>query len=228
MSMRYSLLALLTLAACDPQVDSDHQGTPLATISGSVRNARTAQPDDAEVVVVWINTAGSPDLAVAESANVEGSFPAQFTLDMYEPPVDAVVNEFNGVRFAFAYIIAGVPGTDYTSDEAAEGGILGMEENHLLLYMPEAVPAGSDVSYLLHDAPAAGFHIYAVTRVTDEQREARRTCIDGLADPTFAEIYTLCGGEPRNDFTPLATDLSTSLDITLVDSFDQIDPPDVD
>jgi hypothetical protein len=226
--MHYSLVALAALAACDSQVDGEHMGTPLATIGGSVRNTRTVQPDEAEVVVLWVSTEGSPDLAVAETANVEGTFPAQFTLSMYEPPDDALLNDFSGVKVAIAYIIAGVPGTDYLSEEAMEGGILGMEENHLLVYLPAAVPAGSDASFFLRGTPAPGFHIYGVHKLTEAEQEARLLCIDGLADPTIEAIFTQCGGFQRDDLLPVASDLDTSLDIALVDSFDQIDAPDWD
>jgi len=49
-------------------------------------------------------------------------------------------------------------GSDYSGEDGV--GILGGEENHLVVYLPEAVPAGSDASFILHGTPAAGFHLY--------------------------------------------------------------------
>ena len=222
MSRKLVLLAVV-LAACDSQVDSDHQGTPLAKIGGSVRNVRT-QPivGGAEVAVVWNNSSGSPDLYGSDSVDVAGSFPAQFTLSIFEPPDDYLLNDWQGVKVGVAYIIAGTPGTDYSN----ETGMLGMEENHLLVYVPQAVPAGSEASIVLRGTPAAGFHVYAVHKLTETEQQTRQTCEESLPNPTMQQIYSQCGGSPWfDDFVPVSTDLATPLEINLVDDFSQIDPP---
>jgi hypothetical protein len=163
MSRSLVLTALLVaplaapLVACDSQVDSDHQGTALATLAGSVSNARTQPTGDAEVVVIWENTSGSPDHIAAEAVDVDGSFPAQFKLRIFEPPAAELLNRSDdGVQFGVAYIVAGKAGTDYSSDASAEAGVMGMEINHLLVYLPAAIPAGSDLSYVLRGTHAAG------------------------------------------------------------------------
>lgn len=213
------------LAACDSQVDGDHQGTPLAQIGGSVRNTRTLPTGDAEVVVVWQNSSGSPDIVAADSVEVEGSFPAQFTLSIFEPPADALLNNFNGVKVGVAYIVAGEVGADYSDDDGA--GILGAEENHLLVYLPEAVPAGTDASYILHGTPAAGFHIYNMHKLTDQEQDDRRACQETLPqDAGIPEIFEQCGGFPSfDDFVPLDTDLATPLDVELIDDLSDLELP---
>lgn len=228
MFARLSVLALLVpFAACDSQVDSQHQGQALAKIGGQVRNVRT-QPigNGAEVVVVWQKSSGSPDLTGTESVEVEGSFPAQFTLSIYQPPPTNLLNDWNGVQVGVAYIIAGIPGTDYSDENAAESGLLGMEVDHLLVYVPQDVPAGSEASILLRGTPTAGFHLYGVHKLTDAEKDARRDCIDQLPNPTMQAVYSQCGGEASfDDFVPLTTDLSTPLDIDLVDDPSVIDVP---
>lgn len=221
------LVVLAPLAACDSQVDGDHQGDALATISGSVRNTRSAPIPDSEVVVVWQNSSGSPDLTGADSVDVAGSFPAQFALSIYTPPDAALLNDWDGVKVGVAYIVAGVPGTDYSDDNAVETGLLGMEVDHLLVYVPEAVPAGSQASIILRGTPAAGFHLYSVRKLTEAEQDARAACVDGLgAGATLSQVFTQCGGfSAFDDFVPTATDLATPLSIDLVDDISQIDVP---
>lgn len=219
-------LAALAMAACASQVDGTHQGTALAQVGGSVRNARTLPIDEpSEVVVVWQNTSGSPDLTAADSVEVEGSFPAQFTLSIYEPPADALLNNWFGVKVGVAFIVAGTQGADYSDESGA--GILGLEDDHLLVYAPEPIPANSDAAVLLRGAPAAGFHVYGVHKLTDQEKDTRRACIDGLGESaTMAEIYGTCGGSASfDDFVPLDSDLATPLDIELVDDLDDVDVP---
>lgn len=223
-----SLVAVLApLAACASQADSSYQGEALARIGGSVHNTRT-QPivAGAEVVVVWQNSSGSPDLTGTESVEVEGSFPAQFTLSIFEPPADALLNNWNGVKVGVAYIVAGTPGADY-SDEDSDAAVLGAEADHLLVYVPAAVPAGSDASYILHGTPGPGFHLYGVHKLTSAEKDTRQTCIDGLgAQGTIAAVFTTCGGfAPFDDFVPSPQDLATPLDVELVDDPNTIDFP---
>ena len=52
-SMVLVLSALTTVVGgCDSQVDRDHNRTPLARLSGTVRNQRTQSTPDAEVALV--------------------------------------------------------------------------------------------------------------------------------------------------------------------------------
>jgi hypothetical protein len=221
------LLVLLGAAACDSQVDSNHHGTALASLSGTVRNTRTKPTDSSEVVVVWENTSGSPDIAGADSVGVDGSFPAQFQLSIYEPPDPRLINNWNGVKVGVAFIVAGVPGTDWSKDTSVMEGMLGMEVDHLLVYLPQDIPAGNDVSYLLRGTPSKGFHIYGVHKLTDAEKATRSACIEALGPrPPIALEYTQCGGSAIfDDFVPLDTDLATPLNIDLLDDPSTIDPP---
>jgi hypothetical protein len=220
------LIALAPLAACASQVDSSHQGTALAKLGGSVRNTRTLPvATGSEVVVVWQNSSGSPDLTGTDAVEVDGSFPAQFTLSIYEPPAPELLNDWHGVKVGVALIVAGAPGTDFSNDDGA--GILGIEDDHLLVYVPAAVPAGSAAAAILHGTPAPGFHLYGVHKLTDAEMDTREQCVAILGpDPTVQEIFGACGGFSHfDDFVPLTTDLATPLDIELVDDIEAIDVP---
>lgn len=218
-------LAILALAACDSQVDGDHQGTPLAEIGGSVRNTRTLPTGDAEVVLVWQNSSGSPDITATDAVEVDGSFPAQFTLSIFEPPPDALLNNFNGVDVGVAYIVAGELGADYSDEDGA--GILGAEENHLLVYVPDGVPAGSDASYILRGTPAPGFHIYNMHKLTEQEQTDRAACVETLGnEASIPETFEQCGGFPSfDDFVPTTTDLATPLDVELIDDLSDLELP---
>lgn len=220
------VLALAPLTACASQVDGSHQGTALAKIGGSVRNIRTLPVSaGSEVVVVWQNSSGSPDLSGADSVEVEGSFPAQFTLSIYEPPAPELLNDWYGVKVGVAFIVAGEAGTDFSNDAGA--GILGIEDDHLLVYVPAAVPAGTAAATLLRSTPAPGFHLYSVHKLTDAEQATREACELGLGDgATIQQIFTSCGGYSSfDDFVPLSTDLATPLNIDLVDDLDSVDVP---
>lgn len=222
------ILALLIAcgAACDAQVDADHRGSALAALSGTIRNTRTLPVGEAEVVALWY-VDGPVDRAVSDAVGVAGSFPSRFTLSVYEPPAADVLNDYPGVQFGVAFLTVALAGTDYADQDAAFAGMLGMDTEHLLVYAPVDIPAGSLASYLLRGMPPAGFHLYGVHRPTEEERAAREACKAALGeDPPFSEVFEQCGGYPHfDDFVPLPTDLETPLEIELVDDPSTIQVP---
>jgi hypothetical protein len=216
----------LAIAGCDSQVDGDHNGTALARLTGTVRNMRTQAAVDAEVAVVWENTAGSPDLVAGAAVPVEGNFPASFKLSLYTPPDDALINQApDGSRLGVAYLFAGVPGTTYGKETTADQ-LLGMDPDHLLIYLPVDVAADSVAATLLHGTTRAGFHIVDVHHLSDEERDQRQDCRLGLSeDATFQQIYAACGGLGFDDLLPAPADLGTELQVDLVDDLEDLDAP---
>ena len=223
--LKTPILVLASLAACDSQVDGNHNGTALAQLAGSVENQRTRPIGDAEVAILWMNSAGSPDIAAAETVPVEGNFPAAFTLSIYEPPLDALINDYGDSRMGVAFIVSGEVGTNYISDDGA--GVLGMDVAHLLVYLPEDVQPGTLVSTVLRGTPAAGFHIYNVGHLTEQEQTDRRDCEAALPEThTLQDLFDTCGGFPSfDDFLPAPADLGTPLEVDLVDELDQLDVP---
>ncbi len=223
--MRTNLLLLSLLAACDSQVDGDHNGTPLANLRGSVQNQRTAPTDGAEVVILWVNSAGSPDVSAAETVPVTGNFPAAFELSIYEPPIDALINNYGDSKMAVAYILSTSADADLSNDSGE--GILGLDPDHLLVYLPEDAAPGSVVATTLRGTPKAGFHIYNVGHLTDAEQQTREECELGLGeDYSLQELFDTCGGYSSfDDFLVAPDDLATPLEVDLVDDLDQLDPP---
>ncbi len=252
MSIPRSILfgVVLPLAACDSQVDSDHQGVALATLQGAVSNLRTQPAAEADVVVVWRNWNG-PSMHRGAIVPVEGNFPAEFKLSIYEPTPSDLLNAFDELgpqlksyygcapeidvdaacetQFGVAYVMAGLPGQ--TEFSWPTGQALGMDLDHLLVYVPDDIPAGSLVAKLLHSTPAAGFHLYGVKRLNDEEHAERARCYDTLTDhgthePLLQEMYDHCGGRLEvDDVVPLPADLATPLKVTLVDDLSTADQP---
>jgi hypothetical protein len=221
------VLSALTavVAACDSQVDGDHNGTPLARLSGTVRNQRTQSTPAAEVALLWENTATAPDRIGGNVAELDDQFPAMFRISVYLPPDPTLINQVpDGGGFGVAYIFAGRSGTDYSSAQPAD--ILGMDPDHLLIYVPSDIQAGSFIGTLLHGAPRAGFHLYNVHHLTDDERTARDECRLSLpGDPTIQVIYSACGGGVFDDLLPASADLDTPLQVELVDDLRQLDVP---
>ncbi len=217
---RSILLALLVpLAACDAQVDGDSQGTALARLQGNVSSARADTPVAADVAVIWRKWRGA-GLISGGIEPVEGRFPSEFSLSIYEPPPAAMLNTYldEGVQFAVAYIEAVEPGQTEFLYPAPQA--LGMDFDHLLVYVPADVRADSFVATFLHSAPSAGFHLYGAHHLTPEERSTRQACIyNGPSSPmTLPEIYERCGGDDYAvDFVPLPSDLDTPLSVELVD-----------
>jgi hypothetical protein len=220
-------LLLLALAACDSQVDGTHNGDALANLSGNVANERTVPiGGDAEVVILWMNSSGSPDIAVAETVPVEGSFPAAFQLAIYEPPLDALINDYQDSRMGVAFIVSAVAGTDLINNDDG-AGVLGMDVNHLLVYLPEDVQPNTNVAAVLRGTPKAGFHIYDVGHLTEAESEERAMCRDTLSpDASLQDLFETCGGHPSfDDFLTAPADLATPLQVDLVDDIEQLDIP---
>lgn len=222
--MRINFLLFL-LAACDSQVDATHNGTPLANLSGSVQNLRTTPVSgDADVVIMWHNSSGSPDIIEAERVPVEGNFPAAFELAIYEPPSDALLNNYGDSKMGVAYIFSATSDADL---ENGEQGILGLDPDHLLVYVPQDIQAGTVVSTVLRGTPKAGFHIYDVGHLSEAEQAMRQACEDGLSDDaTLQELFDTCGGHSLfDDFLPAPADLATPLEVDLVDDLEQLDVP---
>lgn len=231
MDMTKPFLLACALAACDSQVDSGDLGTPLVTLHGSVANQRTQTTDDADVVVEWRSNRG-PAIVAPVQTPVTGTFPAEFSLSVYEPPPPDFINTFANCQdpalacetpFAIAYLLAGPPGqTDflYPSPPA-----LGMDLGHLLVYVPDGVPAGSMLSKFLHATPGPGFHVFAIHKKTKAEYDARNACLAMHPDDSYAQMYDDCGGLIEvDDVMPLTSDLATSLEVTLVDDLASVSP----
>lgn len=211
---KLALWALIGCAACDSQVDGDHQGVALATLEG-VMNGQAPASVRADVSVAWVIGSGGTSFVGADHVDVEGMLPSSFQLSVYTPPADDMMFDWNGIKFGTAYIVANPPGVDPKQWQQW----LGADMNHVLVYLPQTPPPGSDVAALLRGSPEPGFHIYKVHHVTEAERQQRLACFNALGNPSLPEVFEKCGGTANDDLIPAEADLDELLDIEIVPEF---------
>jgi len=123
-----SLALMGMLAGCDAQTGEQYRGEPLFTMTGSVELALTVE-DQEELIPALAFRGLNSDLYLMD-ADVEGQFPAEFTLNVYEPPPEAamqVLGDYHAPqpRLAIGYVTAVTPETPamfhYSQNQAGSG-----------------------------------------------------------------------------------------------------------
>ncbi len=220
MTKQLTTLLLFTVAACDSQVDGDHQGQLLASLEGDMHTSTSQTTTTADVSVVWTIGSGGTSFVGADKVEVEGMLPNHFQLSVFTTPSDDVMSDWDGYKFGAAIIAARPAGVDAKSWQQW----LGVDNNRVLVYVPVAPPAGTALAGMLHGSPAPGYHLYDVRRLTDAEIQQRYDCItkflqDNGHEPSRAEIFNVCDGDGHDELWPTADDLDTKLSIEIVDSF---------
>lgn len=122
-------------------------------------------------VFVDVRTTSLPFLTggVGQSTPAVGAFPAQFSLDILEPPPpEALIGSVTGERLALGMFVAlgpaGMPWRiDLTTQQGYPEWLLGGSESHFLLYAPDSIPESSIWSDALGDLTLGdGFHLMQV------------------------------------------------------------------
>lgn len=103
---------LLWLAACGPQASTEYRGEPLLSMSGRVELALQGQ--DASALLPALAFIDQQERFHIVEVEVEGEFPAGFTLDVYEKPPGAAFTTASEhlpgePQLAFGYITAVTP-----------------------------------------------------------------------------------------------------------------------
>jgi hypothetical protein len=113
---------------------------------------------------------------VGQTTPAVGEFPAQFSLDILEPPpAEALIGSASGERLAYGLFVALDPAGDPWRIDLTEPGfpdwLLGGSESHVLLYAPDGVPAGSTFAQGLGLTLEPGYQLMEtyVERVDDEE-----------------------------------------------------------
>lgn len=213
-------LAALALAGCGSQATPDYPGEKLSVVKGVVVSELTqAEPEDALVVAEWgqVGAMFGFDRTVAE---IEGEFPAQFSLTLYEPPPEQVLYNpaeqvaWSGVypfdpeaepMIALAHIVA--LGRD------AEGkpdpyNVLGASEQHALLYAADAIEEGSLAAEMFHATLPAGYHL---VQIAEQDHEAERAVVECNAAAETIEEWKVCGISSRLDIAAPSTQVTVRL-----------------
>lgn len=133
-ALKITLPLLLAAVGCDSQTNSDYRGETLAQLRGVVYSPLTSAPPAMEVQIVWDWDDDEGDRLTGQKAQVQGEFPASFTLDLTEPPPAEViaVSPDGKQKFAYGYILAKPVGA--TIEAVLDG---------------EAMPAGTASDYIV-------------------------------------------------------------------------------
>lgn len=219
---RLVIVATLTLAACDAQVDGDHKGEVLASIEGALTSMRASPLPEPEVAIVWAKLSMMNGLVGAERVAAEGLFP-QFQLSIYSPPPDDQLDDLDGELYGVGLVAVGTEGTDYTRHTDWRG----VDFNRVVVYLPEDTKPDKTLGAFLHGPQTKGFHVYDVHRLTEAERQQRLACVNMIPSNggmlTTYEIYSKCGGAGRDELTVAPLDLDQLFDIEVIEDADIVE-----
>ena len=126
------------------------------------------EPDGLSNIMVNVYGDTLFDGAVGQTTPVQGTFPAEFRLDLLEPPPDEVLRPSStGERVTFGLFIAldpaGAPfNFDFSMLPTFPPWLLGGSGSHLVVFSPDGAPRDSELGRLLDDEIAPGFQLMEV------------------------------------------------------------------
>lgn len=206
-----SFAACLFAAGCDAQHDVEYTGQALWTLLGAIVTQDARIDEDTSAAIFWSNS--GTHLDVLEQVEVEGNFPAEFTLRAFEPPpapaqVSLADVGIAALDIAFGLIVAVDEGSapfypvvttsdpEVTSGVLAPGETLLVEEEEPRPWLRGGAP-GHLVAYLSADPPEsaaciadfeAGFNLLALTPRTSAEVASQDAC-EQQAEDRALEAY---------------------------------------
>jgi hypothetical protein len=162
------LAALAGASGCELQAGTDYRGEPLARISGTITSSVDDPPSTLRPLLSWSNVANPGGVSFAlEEAPVVVEFPAQFSFELFRPPLDEGINDYteggahpDEARVGVAHIAAWPAELDPSSDERP--AIYGVAENYLLVHVDRDVQPGTVSAEILGGEIEAGYHLMDV------------------------------------------------------------------
>ena len=192
MSTFFRLSALvslpLALIACGDLADADYRGESQLRLHGTVENpqALTVADDDTRAYLLWLPSDEGVSV-VADETPVEATFPADFTLEVLQPPPDSVFSPFNGGQFALGVVLFMTPAQkDTVLQQLADGvdidaGVVGLA-NAVVYFLPDEE---SVVAFGLTDvegnSAVVGFNIVGVVTSECSNEEGETFICEGSA-----------------------------------------------
>jgi hypothetical protein len=161
-----SAAALASPAACSSQVTPQYQGEPLATIRGTVVTSSTPPSQAVTAAIVWLTGTANVDLPkiVGTRADVQGSFPTSFSLDIYAPPPADAFHPGGSNDTSTGIWIGVIVALDAAAADRDlhPSDVLGADPGHILLYFDSDGSASQGVAAaaLEYKVPATqGYHL---------------------------------------------------------------------
>lgn len=153
---RVIVLTAILGPGCGNMASGDYRGEALVSLTGTVQNGQGVTSDEElHAFLFW----GDPDhgaVAVAE-ALVEGAFPSEFTLEVYEPPPEEVVDANGGYAIGVIRVQAS-PG------ELEEGDVIGFADADLWYVVDPDAPGLADT---INGPVDAGFTLTVLNPIAD-------------------------------------------------------------
>jgi hypothetical protein len=205
MTMINRFACALTLAAgaassaCDSLGTQEYAGEPLFVLNGVVSSRIEAQPEDLKIGLVFTGPSEDGDLLLAHvPAEVEGEFPARFTLRLLEPPPAEMIDASGSTS-----------GTIVVAPSLPDGVIAVPPQADLLALADElgwvdVAPVG--VTYLPEDASSnrdgdlqPGFNAWTYDVDAEIAAIEHDECAAAAAE-TLTQCRSACGNEDSPDF----------------------------
>lgn len=198
------LLAALGGAACDPASHPGYNGEVLASIHGlaAVKDP-SYKPGPTEVVLLWAQGEAENFNMVAERVPVTGMFPAEFRLDLHQPPPSATTGfEAQGARLNLALIAAYKQGVLKTGevlpldDPMKAGKILSSwlgSAEELVIHLDRDLAADHPIAVLTGGIRTKGFHLVHLvpTPLAERQRRQQGCLLVFRGSPETCELDSL-------------------------------------
>lgn len=190
---------------CDALTDPDYRGEPILTLQGAVESALQADDevvtDGVKVAIVWATGDARADnpIPVAETTAVRGSFPANFTLDVFHPPAaNELVTLPDGTSVGLGFIVA-LPADAATGDAVNLEEMIGVTNRHALVYIPDE--AARDV--VVVDSPVLagvdiGFNLLDIEADTPAAERCRANAVEAI-DACYQACEEACAGDDEDD-----------------------------
>jgi hypothetical protein len=143
---------------------------------------------------------------VGQTTPAVGAFPAQFSLDILEPPpAEALIGSATGERLAYGVFVAVDPAgapwrLDLTQLPDFPDWLLGGSDSHFLLYTPDSITASSTYGAAFQSELAPGFHLMQTFLEIDGDEEVAGA---RPAPPGDAAEVLLVIGPPESIALPL-------------------------
>lgn len=199
-----SLIGLAVLAAgCDPHAEPGYQGESLASLSGEVRLERSGTPPSDEVEVFYQNytdyvsdeVPGDVRFSIPVKVAVTGEYPANFTLDLLEPPPDDALTDFtvNGDPDERRVGLAVIASTyECWENFPADGGrcIFGGAPNRALVWAEDEIQPDTLTAAAVGTTLGAGYHLLEYRDTFATQEELHDCLLEHEGDPFSCPTYT--------------------------------------
>jgi hypothetical protein len=109
------MAATFVLAACGSAKNGSYPGVPLATLQGSLTSVNSSISQPVHLAIAWYPyfsslIPGGPPSIVTQDVSYQGTFPIQYTFNLYEPPPASAVGTLPqagpGFQLAIGVILA--------------------------------------------------------------------------------------------------------------------------